>query len=68
MGIPTSAILAETFTQHVENKHIYPIVKTEEIIAYYRYVDDIICDQNKTNIEQTLNEFEECSLLGCGVV
>jgi hypothetical protein len=36
--------------------YIYPILKTQEIIAYYRYVDDIY-DQNKTNIEQTLNEF-----------
>jgi hypothetical protein len=57
MGAPTSAILAETFIQHMECKHIYAILKTQEIITYYRYVDDIICDKNKTNIKQTLNEF-----------
>jgi hypothetical protein len=57
MGAPTSAILAETFIQHMEHEHIYPILKTQEIIAYCRYVDDIIYDQDKTNIEQSLREF-----------
>jgi hypothetical protein len=59
MGAPTSAILAEIFIQYIEHKHLYPIVKTQEIITYYRYVDDvlIIYDQNKTNIEQILNKF-----------
>jgi hypothetical protein len=43
----------------MEHEHIYPILKLHEIIAYYRHVDDIlvIYDQNKTNISQTLNEF-----------
>jgi hypothetical protein len=56
MGTPTSAILADTFIQHMEFKHIYPILKTQAIIAYYRYVDGnlIIYDQNKTNIEKHL--------------
>jgi hypothetical protein len=57
VGTPTSGILVETFIQHVEHKHIYPILKTQEIITCYRYVDNIIYDQNKTNIKQTLNEF-----------
>jgi hypothetical protein len=59
MGAPTSTILVETFIQHMEHEHIYPLLKTHEIIAYYRYVDDmfIIYDQNKANMEQTLNEF-----------
>jgi hypothetical protein len=39
----------------MEHEHIYPILKAQKTIAYYRY--DIIYDQNKTNIEQTLNEF-----------
>jgi hypothetical protein len=49
MGPPTSAILAETFIEHLEHKHTYPNLKTQEIIAYYRYADDIliIYDQNK---------------------
>jgi hypothetical protein len=59
MGAPTSAILAETFVQHMEHEYLYPILIAHEIIAYYRYVDDIfiIYDQNKTNTEQTLYEF-----------
>jgi hypothetical protein len=59
MGAPTSAILTETFIQHMEHKYLYPILKTQQIIAYYRYVDDIliIYDKNKTNIEETLNNF-----------
>jgi hypothetical protein len=57
MGAPLLAILAETFIQHMEHNHIYPILKTQQIIEYYKYVDDIMCVQNKINIEQTLNEF-----------
>jgi hypothetical protein len=59
MGAQTSAILAETFIHHMEHKKIYSILKTHEIIAYYRYVDDILImyGRNKTNIEQILNEF-----------
>jgi hypothetical protein len=59
MGAPISAILAEVFIQYVEHKYIYPVLRTREIMAYYRYVDDIliIYDQQKTNIEQTLEEF-----------
>jgi hypothetical protein len=43
----------------MEHKHLHPILKTQEIIVYYRYVDDIliIYDQSKRNIEQALNEF-----------
>jgi hypothetical protein len=59
MGAPISAILAEIFIQYMEHKYIYQILRTREIVAYYRYVDDIliIYDQHKTNIEQTLEEF-----------
>jgi hypothetical protein len=59
MGAPISAILAEVFIQHMEHKYIYPVLRTRGIIVYYRYVDDIfiIYDQQKTNIRQTLEEF-----------
>jgi hypothetical protein len=52
MRAPTSAILAETFIQHMEHKHT--ILKTHEIIAHYRHVDDILIihDQKK----KTLNK------------
>lgn len=53
MGAPTSAILAETYIQYIEHTQIYPILKKKQIIAYYRYVNNIliIYDQNKTNID-----------------
>jgi hypothetical protein len=59
MGAPTSALVPEIFIKHMEHKHLYPILKTQEIMTYYRYVDDIliIYDQRRTNIKQTLNEF-----------
>jgi hypothetical protein len=58
MGAPISAILAEIFIQYMEHEYIYPILRTREIMAYYRYVDIlIIYDKHKTNIEQTLEEF-----------
>jgi hypothetical protein len=63
MDAPTS-VLAETYIQHIE-----------QIIAYFRYVDDIIYDQNKENrthdtiydknkenIEHTLNKFNKIQL------
>jgi hypothetical protein len=45
---------------------IYTVERvTEQIIAYYRYVDDIfiICNKNKTNIEKTLNDFNNIKTL-----
>jgi hypothetical protein len=55
MGAPISAILAEIFIDYMEHEYMYPILRTREIVAYYRYVDGILIihDQHKTNIEQT---------------
>jgi hypothetical protein len=59
MGAPTSAILAETFIQHLEHTIIHKILKKHQIIDYYRYVDDIliIYNEHHTNIDNTLDEF-----------
>jgi hypothetical protein len=59
MGAPMSAILAETFIQHMEHEYLYSIFIAQKIIAYYMYVDDVFItyDHNKTNTEQTLYEF-----------
>jgi hypothetical protein len=59
MGAPTSAILAGTFILHMEHKYIYPILNALQIIAHYRYVDDIliIYNKKKTNIEEALKDF-----------
>jgi hypothetical protein len=61
MGAPTSAILAETYIQHIEHKQIYPILIKHQVIGYFRYVDDIfmIYDQRNTNIEKNLIEFNK---------
>jgi hypothetical protein len=61
MGAPTSSILAETYIQHMEHTQKYPILIQQQIIAYFSYVDDvlIIHDQNKANIDHTLNDFNK---------
>jgi hypothetical protein len=58
MGVPTSSILAEIYIQNMEHTKIYPILTKQQIIAYFRCVDIlIICDQKKTDINYTLEEF-----------
>jgi hypothetical protein len=59
MNAPTSSILAETYIQQIGHKHIYSIKKKQQqttnkqIIAYFRYVEDIMYYQTK---KQTLNK------------
>jgi hypothetical protein len=59
MGAPTSAILAEIFLQHQAHNHIVDILQKHNVIDYYRYVNDIliIYNEDNTNIDNTLNEF-----------
>jgi hypothetical protein len=59
MGAPTSAILAETFIQYLEQNNIINILQKHHIMDYCRYVDDIliIYNEDHTNIDDTLNEF-----------
>jgi hypothetical protein len=56
---PTSAILSEVYTQHLEHNEITHILMKHNIIDYYRYVDDILILYNhqKTNIINMLDEF-----------
>jgi hypothetical protein len=42
MGAPSSSVLAETYIQHMEHKQMHPILIEQQIIAYFRYVDDIM--------------------------
>jgi hypothetical protein len=42
MGAPTSSIMAETYIQHMEYKHIYSVLRTQQITAYFRYISDIL--------------------------
>jgi hypothetical protein len=46
VGAPMSAILAETFIQYLEHTIIYQILNRNQIIDYYRYVDDILIIYN----------------------
>jgi hypothetical protein len=61
MGAPTSAILAEIYIQNMEHTQIYDILKKQHIIGYFRYVDAIliIYDNKKTNLKDTINEFNK---------
>jgi hypothetical protein len=45
----------------MEHTHIYLILIKQQIITYFRYINDIliIYDQSKTNIDHTLNEFDK---------
>jgi hypothetical protein len=55
---PTSAILAETFIQHLEHTIIYQILTKHQIIDYYRYVDNLIVyNELHKNIENALLDF-----------
>jgi hypothetical protein len=59
MDVSASAILAETYILHMEHKQLYLNLIKYQITVYFRYVDDIfiIYKQTKTNIEETLAEF-----------
>jgi hypothetical protein len=63
MGAPTSAILSEAYLQYIEHTCIYNILQKHNIVSYHRYVDDIliIYDSTKTNINNTLVEFNGIS-------
>jgi hypothetical protein len=60
MGAPTST-LAEAYIQNMEQKQICPILIKQQIIGFFRYVDDIllIYDQRKTNTVESLTEFNK---------
>lgn len=60
---PTSNILAKVYIQHTEQKQLYPISKEGQIIGYFRYKDNslIIYNWNKTNVGETLTEFNKQS-------
>jgi hypothetical protein len=48
MGAPLSAIMSEIYIQDFENKIVYGITHTHNIILWIRYVDDILCIYNNT--------------------
>jgi hypothetical protein len=63
MGALTSNILAETFI-HLEHTVISNILNKNQIINYYRYVNNILItyDAQKMNIQHTLMNLIQCIL------
>jgi hypothetical protein len=59
MGASTSSILSEVYLQNLEHNNIFSILMEQKIVAYFRYVDDILIvyDSNRTNISHTLDSF-----------
>jgi hypothetical protein len=56
MGAPTSSLLSEVFLQNLEHKRICKILV---VVAYFRYVDDILIvyDNQETDITHMLSLF-----------
>ena len=42
MGAPTSALLSEIYLQHLEHTKIVKILTQNNILGYFRYVEDIL--------------------------
>jgi hypothetical protein len=59
MGAPTPSIFYEIYLQLIENTAIYDILVKQQIIGYFRYVDDVLIEYNKTttNTDDLLNTF-----------
>jgi hypothetical protein len=59
MRAPTSTVSAETSIQYLERTIIVNILNKNQIIDYYRYVDNILIIYNAqtTNISANLDEF-----------
>jgi hypothetical protein len=54
MGAPTSAVLSEIYLQNLEYTKIVKILTDNNILAYFRYVDDILIvyDDDSTDIHK----------------
>jgi hypothetical protein len=59
MGSPTLSIFSEMYLQYKECTDIFDILQRNNIIGYFRYVDDILIvyDRTRTNIEGVFNYF-----------
>jgi hypothetical protein len=59
MGAPISAILSEVFLQYMEYMFIYNILKQNNVLGYFRYVDNclIIYDIELTDIHSVFSKF-----------
>lgn len=49
LGMPTSAVVAETYLQHLEHNQLYTILIKYQIIGYFSYIDDILIISDVSN-------------------
>jgi hypothetical protein len=63
VGAPSSSILSQVYLQYVEHTVIYNIRLRNQILGYFRYVDDILIvyDADLTNINEVLNSFNDAT-------
>jgi hypothetical protein len=61
MGVPTSPLLSGIYLQFLEHNNIYKILIEQNIIAYFRFVDDILIVYNTkhTDIDNILHSFNQ---------
>jgi hypothetical protein len=61
MGAPSSSILSEVYLQYIEHTAIYDVLLCNQILGYFRYVDEvlIVYNHDKTNINEVLNSFND---------
>jgi hypothetical protein len=61
MGAPTFNLFSEIYLQFLEHNMIYKILIEQHIVAYFRYVDDILIVYNSeyTHINGTLSKFNQ---------
>jgi hypothetical protein len=61
MGSPPSATLSEMYLQYLEYNNYNNIIQNNNIIGYFRYVDDIwiIFNHTRTDINHVLQEFNQ---------
>ena len=57
MGAPTSSIFSEIYMQYLEHTKIFDILTKHKLVAYFRYVDDILILYNEktTNIQEIMD-------------
>jgi hypothetical protein len=59
MRSPTSSIFSEMYLQYKENTEIFDTLIRNNIMGYFRYVDDILVvyDKTLTNTDEVLDSF-----------
>jgi Reverse transcriptase (RNA-dependent DNA polymerase). len=63
IGAPTSSIFSEIYMQYLEQTKIFDFLTKQNLIRYFRYVDDILILYKETtsNIQETLDVFNNIS-------